>query len=83
VPFDSAPSAVIHALDLIKQRITEAGIGVNAEFNEVLSAAYMEQQKMAVCRIFALTLIDSACSRRHSSTVMLSEVSDPTLPRYL
>ena len=48
VPFDCAPSAVVHALDLIKQRVKEADIGVPPDFNEVLTAAYMEKQKMAV-----------------------------------
>ena len=50
MPFEAAPSAVIRALDLIKQRIRESGIlqAHQANFNEVLTAAYMEQQKMAV-----------------------------------
>ncbi|KAJ6513520.1 hypothetical protein DFH09DRAFT_941340 [Mycena vulgaris] len=46
VPFDRAPGAVIQARDLIQKRIREA-LGVPYEFNEVLSAGYMEQQKMA------------------------------------
>ncbi|KAJ6478098.1 hypothetical protein C8R47DRAFT_1139341 [Mycena vitilis] len=46
VPFDRAPSAVLQARDLIEKRIHEA-LGSNHRFNEVLSAAYMEQQKMA------------------------------------
>ncbi|KAJ7097191.1 hypothetical protein B0H15DRAFT_773342 [Mycena belliarum] len=46
VPFDRAPSAVIQARKLIEKRILEA-LGVPYTFNEVLSAAYMEQQKMA------------------------------------
>lgn len=42
------PTAVVDALGLIKQRIKESGIGIAADFNEVLTAAYMEEQKMAV-----------------------------------
>lgn len=49
VPFSEAPSAVLGALDLIKLRIQQAKVDVGSEvFNEVLTAAYMEQQKMAV-----------------------------------
>lgn len=48
MPFDGAPTAVVDALSLIKQRITESGIAIAADFNEVLTAAYMEEQKMAV-----------------------------------
>ncbi|EKM54554.1 uncharacterized protein PHACADRAFT_185468 [Phanerochaete carnosa HHB-10118-sp] len=47
VPFDRAPSAVNRALNLIKQRIQEAGLDIPPTFNEVLTAAYMEKQKMA------------------------------------
>lgn len=47
--FDQAPTAVVGALDLIKTRIKEAGLGFDPNFNEVLTAAYMEEQKMAVC----------------------------------
>ncbi|KAJ7752927.1 hypothetical protein B0H16DRAFT_1545390 [Mycena metata] len=46
VPFDRAPGAVLQARELIQKRMREA-LAVNYEFNEVLSAAYMEQQKMA------------------------------------
>ncbi|EAU91450.2 hypothetical protein CC1G_01939 [Coprinopsis cinerea okayama7 len=46
VPFDQAPMAVIHARELIQRRIYEA-LGKGVEFNEVLTAAYMESQKMA------------------------------------
>ncbi|KAF8973055.1 hypothetical protein BDZ97DRAFT_1648790 [Flammula alnicola] len=45
VPFDSAP-AVCKARGLIQKRIKQA-LGISAEFNEVLSVAYMERQKMA------------------------------------
>ena len=50
VPFDGAPSAVVKARDLIQSRMTSV---LQAEsqpyrFNEVLSAAYMEKQSMAV-----------------------------------
>lgn len=47
VPFDRAPSAVMQALGLINTRVQEAGL-VKVGFNEVLSAAYMEEQRMAV-----------------------------------
>lgn len=46
VPFDRAPGAVIKARDLIQSRIL-AALNITATFNEVLSAAYMEGQKMA------------------------------------
>ncbi|KAJ6590248.1 hypothetical protein B0H10DRAFT_806878 [Mycena sp. CBHHK59/15] len=46
VPFDRAPGAVVQARQLIEKRIHEA-LRVQYVFNEVLSAAYMEQQKMA------------------------------------
>ncbi|KAI0655889.1 hypothetical protein C8Q70DRAFT_922757 [Cubamyces menziesii] len=49
VPFNAAPSAVVKARDLIQDRMNSV---IQAEqsqytFNEVLSAAYMEKQKMA------------------------------------
>jgi len=47
VPFESAPSAVTRALELIQKRIHQTLL-VKKEFNEVLSAAYMERQRMAV-----------------------------------
>ncbi|KAF9004804.1 hypothetical protein BDQ17DRAFT_1354723 [Cyathus striatus] len=46
VPFSKAPSAVLNARDLIHDRIKQA-LGKTVSFNEVLSAAYMEKQKMA------------------------------------
>ncbi|KAJ3475801.1 hypothetical protein NLI96_g11593 [Meripilus lineatus] len=46
VPFDPN-SAVTDALDLMKNRIQQALSKSHYEFNEVLSAAYMEKQKMA------------------------------------
>ncbi|KAF5321419.1 hypothetical protein D9619_001446 [Psilocybe cf. subviscida] len=45
VPFDQAP-AVCKARDLIQKRIRDA-LGLSSSFNEVLSAAYMERQRMA------------------------------------
>ncbi|KAJ7760653.1 hypothetical protein DFH07DRAFT_816306 [Mycena maculata] len=45
-PFDRAPTAVTQARNLIQKRIHEA-LGAEHKFNEVLSVAYMEQQKMA------------------------------------
>ena len=50
VPWDQAPRAVIGARELIMQRMKQA-LGINGGFNEVLSAAYMEKQKMAVSDI--------------------------------
>ena len=47
VPWDRAPSAVCDALSLIQTRMKLA-LGIDAHFNEVLSAAYMERQRMAV-----------------------------------
>ena len=46
-PFESAPAAVIAALKLIKERSAIA-LAKTENFNEILSAAYMEKQKMAV-----------------------------------
>ncbi|KZT66370.1 hypothetical protein DAEQUDRAFT_730349 [Daedalea quercina L-15889] len=46
VPWDRAPSAVRDALELIRIRMKMA-LSMDANFNEVLSAAYMERQKMA------------------------------------
>ncbi|KAJ3549725.1 hypothetical protein NM688_g5149 [Phlebia brevispora] len=47
VPFDQSPKAVVKALNLIHARIREASIELQNPFNEILSAAYMEEQKMA------------------------------------
>jgi hypothetical protein len=47
VPFEHAASAVLRALELIKDR-AQATLKKRPEFNEILSAAYMERQKMAV-----------------------------------
>jgi hypothetical protein len=44
---EDGAKAVRGALGLIKQRIATA-LGKEIPFNEVLSAAYMEKQKMAV-----------------------------------
>ena len=44
---EDGPKAVLGALALIKHRIATA-LGKDVPFNEVLSAAYMEKQKMAV-----------------------------------
>ncbi|KAG7098843.1 hypothetical protein E1B28_000746 [Marasmius oreades] len=46
VPWDQAPGAVVKARDFIGTRTSQA-IGSRVEFNEVLSAAYMEDQKMS------------------------------------
>ena len=47
VPFKDAASAVVDAMKLIQAR-AEAALKKRPEFNEILSAAYMERQKMAV-----------------------------------
>jgi hypothetical protein len=47
VPFDKAPSSVCGALALIKER-TRLVLRRDIPFNEILSAAYMERQKMSV-----------------------------------
>ena len=47
IPMDRATQGVRDALDLITLRVKYV-LGINATFNEVLSAAYMEKQKMAV-----------------------------------
>ncbi|PPQ76611.1 hypothetical protein CVT24_011328 [Panaeolus cyanescens] len=47
VPFDAAPSAVLAARNLLQKRVAQALGKTNADFNEILSAAYMEKQKMA------------------------------------
>ncbi|GBE81144.1 hypothetical protein SCP_0308700 [Sparassis crispa] len=46
VAWDKAPSAVHHALELIQGRMLDA-LDLRSQFNEVLSAAYMEKQRMA------------------------------------
>ncbi|KAF9464938.1 hypothetical protein BDZ94DRAFT_1189835 [Collybia nuda] len=46
VPFSKAPGAVVQAREFIQTRIHQA-LGIDLTFNEVLSAAYMEGQKMA------------------------------------
>ncbi|EPT04533.1 hypothetical protein FOMPIDRAFT_1156757 [Fomitopsis schrenkii] len=46
VSWDRAPSAVCDALELIKLRMKFA-LNMDGQFNEVLSAAYMERQRMA------------------------------------
>ena len=48
--WDQAPTAVIGAREVILQRMRQA-LGIDGSFNEVLSAAYMEKQKMAVSDI--------------------------------
>ncbi|KAF5380425.1 hypothetical protein D9615_004640 [Tricholomella constricta] len=46
VSFSETSIAVTKARDLIQARILQA-LGIHADFNEVLSAAYMERQRMA------------------------------------
>ncbi|ESK96652.1 hypothetical protein Moror_6872 [Moniliophthora roreri MCA 2997] len=46
VPWDQAPGAVLKAREMIHQKVRAVTEG-DLEFNEVLSAAYMETQKMS------------------------------------
>lgn len=55
---EDGAKAVRGALELIKQRIATA-LGKEIPFNEVLSAAYMEKQKMTVSDTISNT--SSAC----------------------
>lgn len=50
IPWNEAPTAVSGAMALIQQR-TQAALGKQYQFNEILSCAYMEKQKMAVCTL--------------------------------
>lgn len=45
--FDQAPPCVNQALQLIKERVSLV-VQEDADFNEILTAAYMENQKMSV-----------------------------------
>ena len=47
-PLDQASKPVTDALQLIKDRILHV-LGLTTSFNEILSVAYMEKQKMGVC----------------------------------
>ncbi len=49
---EDGAQAVLGALELIKKRIATT-LGKEIPFNEVLSAAYMEKQKMAVSDIIS------------------------------
>jgi hypothetical protein len=51
---EDGAKAVLGALALIKKRIATA-LGKEIPFNEVLSAAYMEKQKMAVSDVISNT----------------------------
>lgn len=68
VPFDAAPSAVVEARALIQSRMKAVDLSVGEGFNEVLSAGYMEQQKMSVCRIWYF-----ACQRTEGPTQFHSD----------
>ena len=54
VPMDEAPKCVRDAVELIKERVKSV-VDDDIEFNEVLSTAYMEEQKMSVCHLFYAT----------------------------
>jgi hypothetical protein len=62
-PLEEGPEPVRDALKLIQHRIATA-LGKHIHFNEVLSAAYMEKQKMAV----------SSCSPRILAGILTSAV---------
>ena len=51
VPMSEAPDAVRRAREYIQMRISQA-LERKEEFNEVLSAAYLERQRMAVSALF-------------------------------
>lgn len=53
VPLDRAASAVVDALQLIHDRVNRVlELSTPATFNEILTAAYMEKQKMSVSTRF-------------------------------
>ena len=52
-PLAEGAKPVIGALELIQDRIA-AALGKHIDFNEILSAAYMEKQKMAVSNFHVL-----------------------------
>jgi hypothetical protein len=65
---------VLGALDLIRHRIATA-LGKGVTFNEVLSAAYMEKQKMAVSNFYlVLTRLISYRDVYASSTATVNAV---------
>jgi hypothetical protein len=48
IPFDeAAPVSVVMARELIRNRARNS-LGIDLDFNEVLSAAYLQKQKMSV-----------------------------------
>lgn len=53
VAWDHAPTAVVGARELILERMKQS-LGLNGAFNEVLSAAYIEKQRMAVCSVIII-----------------------------
>ena len=55
---DRTSSAVRRALQLITDRIRQA-LGRETEFNEVLTAAYLQRQKMAVIRALHFSVRNS------------------------
>ena len=58
VPWEQAPVAVEAARKLINDRMKLA-INMDYHFNEVLSAGYMEKQKMAVCSSCLRNLLET------------------------
>ncbi|KAJ6632368.1 hypothetical protein B0H10DRAFT_13553 [Mycena sp. CBHHK59/15] len=66
VPFDRAPQAVIDARKFIEARI-QAALKQKHSFNEVLTAAYLKDQKMAVNQTsFLLQPTDGRSAQFHS-----------------
>lgn len=72
-PMEAGSKAVLCALALIKNRIATT-LGKEVPFNEVLSAAYMEKQKMTVCIYTLSARLMAYRNECRSSTVTVSVV---------
>jgi hypothetical protein len=83
-PLEDGAQAVLGALELIKNRIATA-LGKEVPFNEVLSAAYMEKQKMAVSDVISKPHQNTPYGTNAnvcSSIVTVSGVWAQLLPRF-
>jgi hypothetical protein len=81
---EDGAQAVLGALELIKNRIATA-LGKEVPFNEVLSAAYMEKQKMAVSDVISKPHQNTPYGTNAnvcSSIVTVSGVWAQLLPRF-
>jgi hypothetical protein len=78
-PLEDGAKAVLGALALIKHRIATA-LGKDVSFNEVLSAAYMEKQRMAVSDLYLHPAI--VPNKYRSSTAIVSGVWVPSSPLF-